>query len=107
MKLSEIKGERSLEVIADCVEFVGELGEDEHFTKLISAIQESKNDSAKMRTALCLQLPPIIRDHKKRIIELMASIQDVPEDEYAKNGNVVRDVIELLISDDEALSFLH
>lgn len=106
MKLSEIKGERSLEVIADVMELVEKLSDDKHFEKLIEALKKAKGDSAAIRKAVCLNMPSLIRSHKDEIIAVMASAAGVDKAEYAANGDVLKDILELLTSDAEAMSFL-
>ena len=41
MKLSDIKGERSLDIIADIMELIDKMSEDDRFTKLADAIKKT------------------------------------------------------------------
>ena len=106
MKLSEIKGERSLDVIADVMEFVDKVGDDERFKQFLEAYKEANGDSDAVRRAFCTKLPPLIRDYKDDLIAVLASASGVPKEEYAESGNVIGDVMELLLSDTETLGFL-
>ena len=106
MRISDIKGERSLDFIADAMELVEKMSEDGRLDGIIDAIQKSGEDSDAALRALCAKLPPVIRDYKAEVISLMASAAGVSREEYAENGEVLKDIIELLTSDLDTLAFL-
>lgn len=106
MKLSDIKGERALDVMADAMELAGDMMDDGSFGEFAEAVKEAQGDKQRLLAFLCRVLPKTIRAHKRKVISIMAAIQGVDAEEYAKSGDVVSDVIELLTSDGEALGFL-
>lgn len=108
MKLSDIKGERSLDIIADAMELVEKLNGDERFGEMVAALKECKGDQKAGTAALCKHLPPLLRDKtiKKAVVKFLASASGVTYKEYAENGAVLQDLMELLLSDSEAVGFL-
>lgn len=93
MKLSEIRGEEALDVLADMIEPASEIMSDPNIKKLV----EAKNRPALIKT--------LIKDHKKSIIEILAIIDGVPAEEY--NVNVFTLPLKLLelLNDKELVSF--
>ena len=71
MKLSEIKGERAIEVFADLLEPIGKMILDEEIASLIRS-EGNKVQVVKM----------VLKKHAKEVIEIMAIIDGVPADEY-------------------------
>ena len=107
MKLSDIKGERSLDIIADAMELVEIMSDDERFQDLVQEIREGDGDKALAWRALCRKMPPILRDdqYRSRMMSILASAAGVPLDQYVEDGEVLKDIFELLTSDVEALGF--
>lgn len=106
MKLSDIRGERSLDVIADAMELAELIGGDDRYAKMTDELKEVGADGA--WKVLCRYLPSILRDdrYKKRVISILATASGVPYEEYAENGSILSDLSELLLSDSEAIGFL-
>ena len=69
-KLSEIKGEEALDVLAEIIEPAAEIFTDENVKKALKS--ESRIKAAKI----------ILKDHKKAIITLMAALEETPVEEY-------------------------
>ena len=107
MKLSDIKGERSLDIIADIMELIDKMSEDDRFTKLADAIKQTDGEENSAWKALCRYAPPLLREQSYRdnIISILANIGDVSIDEYRANGDILADVFELISSDDVTLDF--
>ena len=84
MKLSEIRGERVFDVIADIIEPVTVIAQDEEAVKLFDTKSRPDNmtpweyfiDRAKVA------VPVLMRKYKSEICAIMASINDVTVDEY-------------------------
>ena len=94
MKLSEIKGEKAIEVFADLLEPVGKILMDEEIRKMIS------EEASKMEI-----IKKMLKKHKKEVIEMMAIIDDVPVKDYEINFvSLPAKLIELF--NDEALTQL-
>lgn len=70
MKLSEIRGEHALDVLADIMEPAIEIMQDKEFVALIRGNSGLK--AAKIA----------IKNHKKAVLEMLAVLDGVPVDEY-------------------------
>jgi hypothetical protein len=73
MKLSEIKGEQALDVLADIIEPASEIMSD----KLVSAAAKSGQQVKAIKLA--------IKGHKRALIEIMAALDGAEVDEYEVN----------------------
>jgi len=109
MKLSEIKGERVFDVIADIIDPIVNIAEDEDAADLFKpqAPPEGMTPWQFFLKRIKKSLPPLTRAHKDDFVKIIASINNVDPDEYKKNvtlGKLLSDVIEL-ITDDEFSSF--
>ena len=93
MKLSEIKGEAALDMLADMIEPAAEIMADPNMKDLIQA----KNKAAIIKA--------LIKDHKKSIIEILAIIDGVPVNEYDVNVFTLPVKILELLNDPELISF--
>ena len=109
MRLSDIKGERVFDVMADLIEPVASLATDENVSKFFSKATpeegQSMRDYAIARIRECV--PSLLRDHKEELCAILSSIEGVTVDEYVSKltmASLVNDVIELL-NDSEFLAF--
>ena len=93
MKISEIKGEDALDLLADIIEPASEIMADPEVKKLANA---------KNRGAIAKHL---IKNHKKSIIEILATIDGVPVDEYDCNVFTLPIKIIEMLNDKELVSF--
>ena len=110
MKLSEIKGERCFDVIADLVEPVAIIASDEKTLELFKKRKVPKGMSPqeffiqRMRDGL----PALLKHHKGELVDIIAVINGVDREEYIADLNMAKlfsDVIDLL-NDDDLLGFL-
>ena len=104
MKLSDIKGERTLEVVADIIEPLTCIATDEEVRAALSGC----NDRAKAVKGIGKVAATIAKKHSDEAIEILAAIEGVEPDEYAASlslGKLVRDILDLM-SDEEFLGFL-
>lgn len=112
MKLSDIKGQASLDIMADAMELAEMVGDDPRFKALADDLRASAKDGeaddVAAARAICKHLPAILRDkgYQERIVSIFAAASGVPRDEYARDGAVLMDAIELFTSDAESLGFL-
>lgn len=109
MRLSEVKGEHVLDVIADIVVPVGNIAQDEKAAVLFKRETAPEGVSAKDFAIAKIQrgLPVLLKDHKQDIIQILASLADVSGEEYTENmtlASLSKDVIELL-TDEEFIRF--
>lgn len=110
MKLSDVKGGRTLEVIADLIDPIANIVEDEDAMELLKREQLPEGMDAqqffakKMRKAI----PVLLRTHRGDIVAILSTIKGVTPDEYERDltlASVIGDVFEL-ITDEEFLAFL-
>ena len=110
MKLSDIKGEKSLDVMADAMELAELIADDKRFKALMDDMKDAQNEesSGELWRVFCRHLPHILRDerYKSRIVSILAAASGVTVEEYAENGPIIADCMELLSSDAESLGFL-
>lgn len=71
MKLSEIKGERAIEIIADLIDPVSVIASDDEFRKLLEA--DKKIDAVKH----------LLKQHSKEVLTCMAILNDEDPKEYS------------------------
>lgn len=72
MKLSEIQGDRALDVLADLIEPVGEICSD---TDIKAAFGKDKLQAVKL----------MLKNHKSSVIAIMAALDGVPAEDYRIN----------------------
>lgn len=109
MKLSEIQGDRVFDVLADIVDPIANIAEDEAASamfrreKLPDGMTVKKFAAQRARKAL----PALLKVHKGDIIAILSAIEGVSAESYKGTLNLVklmRDATELLT--DEAFSEL-
>lgn len=87
MKLSEIRGERTLDVIADIIEPIANIAENKECLKLFK--KQKAPEGVDPRTFAVQRLkrgiPAIIKAHKTDMIAIFAAIDGVTPEEYAEN----------------------
>lgn len=101
MKLSEIKGERTLDVIADIIEPIADIAQDKDAANLFKRMKtpEGMDPRAFLITRIKAHLPALLRTHRRDVIVILAAIQGVAPDAYAAQLNLVKltaDCFELL-----------
>lgn len=110
MKLSDVKGERTLEVIAELVEPIANIAEDSDIAAMFKREAAPEGMEARefflqrMRKAV----PALLKTHNEDVLQILSTIKGVSVDEYAKEmtlASVFGDMYELL-TDQEFLSFL-
>lgn len=109
MRLSDIKGERVFDVIADLIDPVANIAQDETASSLFKREKLPEGMTAKTfllkraRTAI----PALLKGHKGDIIAILATIEGSPVEKYKADlslAKLMRDATELLT--DEAFSAL-
>ena len=75
MKLSEIKGERAVEVIADLIEPIANIASDKDCSDLFS-VKPVKGEDAKTtaRKHLVKKVPMLLKSHKRDVIQIIATL---------------------------------
>lgn len=110
MRLSDIKGEKSLDVMADAMELAELIADDKRFKALMDDMKAAQGEEqqGELWRVFCRHLPQILRDerYKSRIVSILAAASGVTVEEYAADGPILFDCFELLTSDAESLGFL-
>lgn len=110
MKLSEIRGERTFDVIADIIEPVANIAADKEASALFN--REKAPEGADPREFALEKfkksMPALMRGHKRDIIAIMAALDGTTAEEYCEGltlSSLVLDVLEL-VNDEEFAAFL-
>ena len=109
MRLSDIKGGRTLDVIADIIDPIANIAEDEAASNLF---RKEKLPDGMTKKAFLLQrarkaVPALLKGHKGDIISILSTIEGITKEEYTASLNLVKlakDAIDLLT--DEAFTTL-
>ena len=84
MKLSDIKGERVFDVIADVIGPVATIAQDEEAAKLFDAKDrpEGMTSWQFFVERAKVSIPAIMRNHKSEICEIMSALNGITPEEY-------------------------
>lgn len=109
MRLSDIKGERTLDVIADIIDPIANIAEDETASALFKREKLPEGVTAKkfLLQRAKKAVPALLKGHKGDIIAILSTIEGTTPVEYAGTLNLVKlmkDTIDLL--SDEAFTEL-
>lgn len=116
MKLSDIKGERVFDVLADLVEPVANIAQDPKFLEMFRKIKieegEEKPTREELRKAAAARLkagiPYLLKEHKRDLVAVLSTINGVEPEEYLGALNLVklfRDAADL-IGDPDFFAFM-
>lgn len=110
MKLSDIKGDRVLDVIADIIDPIANVAQDKDVAAMFE--REAVPDGMEARDFFAQRmrkgLPVLLKGHKADIIAIMAAIEGVTPEQYVASldfPKLFTDVMEL-VTDDALLDFL-
>lgn len=110
MKLSDIKGDRVLDVIADIIDPIANVAQDKDVAAMFE--REAVPDGMEARDFFVQRmrkgLPVLLKGHKADIIAIMAAIEGVTPEQYVASldfPKLFTDVMEL-VTDDALLDFL-
>lgn len=109
MKLSEIKGERTLDVIADIIDPIANIAEDEAASELFRREKLPEGMTAKqfLLKRARRAVPALLKGHKADIIAILSTIEGTSPEDYTGALNMVKlfkDCTDLLT--DEAFAAL-
>lgn len=110
MKLSDIKGDRVLDVIADIIDPIANMVQDEDVAAMFKreAVPDGMDARDFFAERMRKGLPALLKGHKADIIAVMAAIDGVTPGQYAESldfPKLFTDVMELA-TDDAFLDFL-
>lgn len=95
MKLSEIKDDKAIDILADLVEPASAIFSDEKIKALFTAEKQDAKAIVKY----------LLKNHKKEIIEIMAILNGEKPENFSFNLFTLPKMIMEIISDEELLSF--
>lgn len=110
MKLSDIKGDRVLDVIADIIDPIANMAQDKDVAAMFKreAVPEGMDARDFFAKRMCKGLPVLFKGHKADIIAIMAAIEGVTPEQYTASldfPKLFTDVMEI-VTDDAFLDFL-
>lgn len=110
MKLSDIKGDRVLDVIADVIDPIANMVQDKDVAAMFErkAVPEGMDARDFFAKRMRKGMPILLKGHKADIIAIMAAIEGVTPEQYATSLDLPKlftDVMELL-TDNAFLDFL-
>lgn len=83
MKLSEVKGEKALDMFADLIEPITEILDDKEIAKIWK--NRKAKDGQSTKTVLGKIVSAAIKNHKQAVISILATLDDVPVEKYECN----------------------
>lgn len=109
MKLSDVKGERTLEVVADLIDPICNIAQDENAAALFHREKLPKGVSPKdfLLQRVKKSAPRLLKAHKSDMVAILAAIEGVTPKEYEAGLNLVKllsDFVDLMT--DEAFGEL-
>ena len=92
MRLSDIKGGRTLEVIAEIIDPIANIPEDEEASAMFKREKLPDGMTAKkfLMNRARKSLPVLLKGHKADIIAILSAIEGVSAEEYAGALNLVK-----------------
>lgn len=110
MKLSDIKGDRVFDVIADIIDPIANMAQDKDVAIMFErkAVPEGMDARAFFAERMRKGLPVLLKGHKADIIAILAAIEGVTPEEYTDTldfAKLFTDAMEL-VTDDVLLDFL-
>ena len=92
MKLSDIKGERTLEAIAEIIDPIANIAEDEEASAMFKREKLPDGMTAKkfMMKRVRKSLPVLLKGHKADIILILSAIDGSDPMEYSRTLNLVK-----------------
>lgn len=110
MKLSDVKGERCLEVVADLIEPCASIMQDKSAKAIFAPrkVPKGTTNAEFFAKRIAKSAPALIRAHQGDIIRILATIEGVAPEDYEKDltlAKLLSDFVEL-IGDEEFLGFL-
>lgn len=110
MRLSDVKGARVLEVLAEIAEPVISIASDKEATAFFTGIKPKKGQTQEEAFAQRMRegAPALLKGHGDDIVRILAALDGVEPSEYEDNmtlASVLEDLLELL-TDRDFTSFL-
>lgn len=105
MKLSDIKGEACLDVLADITGPIIALAQDEEVKALFSGKGCPEGEDRYQYATKCVKngLPKLVKSHKAEVIQILAALDEKDPEEYEREltlAKLMADLVELLTDED-------
>ena len=109
MKLSDVRGERTLDVIAEIIEPIANIAEDNIASDIFKRKKLPEGMTAKQFALQRIKnsIPALIRNHKSDIVTVLSTIEGISKEEYSESLNLAKltkDILDLL-TDEEFMAF--
>lgn len=109
MKLSEIRGERVFDVLADIIDPIASIAQDKEAAELFKPkpVPEGMESWSFFLERVRKSLPSLLKTHKEEFITIMTVLNDVDREQYVSEmtlPKLLSDIIEI-ITDRELSSF--
>lgn len=110
MKLSDVKGDRVLDVIADIIDPIANIAQDKDVAAMFKrkAVPDGMDARDFFAERMRKGMPALLKGHKHDIIAILAAIEGVTPEEYTDTLNLAKlftDAMELM-TDEAFISFL-
>lgn len=103
MKLSELKGERAVEVIADLITPVANIAADQENLRLFRVEkQEGETDRETAVRELTAKIPNLLRTHKRDVLAILCAVNGADPDDLSLM-DIIRGAVDL-VNDQDFLS---
>lgn len=104
MRLSDVKGERVFDAIADIIKPIANIAQDESAAALFKRekVPDGMTAKAFLTARLKKVVPALLKEHKEDLIAILAAIEGETAEEYAGTltlAKLISDVTELLTDD--------
>lgn len=110
MKLSDVKGDRVFDVIADIIDPISAISLDEEASEIFirkdppKGVDQKKFTTNRLRKAI----PRLLKHHKKEVITILSVIEGVTAEEYCKSLDMIKlfnDAVDLIQDKDFLMLF--
>lgn len=110
MKLSDVKGDRVLDVIADLIDPIANIAQDKDVAEMFKrkAVPEGMEAREFFAARMRKGVPVLLKGHKQDVIAILAAIEGVTPEEYTDMLDLAKlftDTMELL-TDEAFIGFL-
>lgn len=110
MKLSDVKGERTFDVIAEIIEPIANIAQDEEAKQIFTPkpCPDGMKPTEFMLARIKKSAPKLLKNHKSDLVTIISSIKGIEPSAYLEELNLallVSDMVEL-VTDEEFVAFL-
>lgn len=101
MRLSDVKGERTLDVVADIIGPITSIAEDEAAAEMFTKkkLPDGMTSREFILQRVKKSVPALLKDHKADVIAILSTIEGTPAKKYTQDltlAKLFKDCVELL-----------